>query len=425
MNKSFFLGQSTKNFLHIVFFSCVVHLNAISLPSSQFPDPETSIYKPNNVVIIGAGITGLVTGILLKQQGISVKIYEKRTALESIGGALSIWPVGSKVLLNLPCAPDILKLAGNLRFENWGDCEGKTLMTIDRELFRQINHFPFMNLCRSDLQQLLFTAFGVDDVIFQAKCTKITEDDQTVFAHFTNGDIVKADLLIGADGIFSTVRQFLFSESQLEYTGYIALVGIFPLAQPINHIIWGRNRLLLNFPISCNRHMIYAVRPLPQGMLKISKEEQIQLFRGWSKEVDQIMDAFSCYQTHPEFSSHYFCSENYDMEPLAHWHKNSVVLIGDAAHPMGSIMGFGANLALEDAKTLVDCLSSNHPLGKALEDFEQKRISCIQAFIEMESRKKNFLLHATNEEYAEFQNILQNMTPKEFVQPLFNIMNSE
>src|SRR5277367_6681443 len=231
-----------KSFLHIVLLSCIVHLNAISLP---FPDQKTNIYKPNNVAIIGAGITGLVTGILLKQQGISVKIYEKRTALESIGGALSIWPVGSKVLLNLSCAPDILRLAGDLRFENWGNFEGKTLMTIDRELFRQINNFPFMNLCRSDLQQLLFTAFGADDVIFQAKCTKITEDDQTVFAHFTNGDILKADLLIGADGIFSTVRQLMFSESQLEYAGYIALVGIFPLAQPINHIIWGKNRLLL------------------------------------------------------------------------------------------------------------------------------------------------------------------------------------
>jgi len=409
-----------KNFLHIVFLSCVVHLNAISLPGQ-----ETIVYKPNNVVIIGAGITGLVTGILLKQQGISVKIYEKRTALESIGGALSIWPVGSKVLLNLSCAPDILRLAGDLRFENWGDFEGKTLITLDRELFRQINNFPFMNLCRSDLQQLLFTAFGTDDVIFQAKCIKITEDDQTVFAHFTNGDIVKADLLIGADGIFSTVRQLIFSESQLEYAGYIALVGIFPLAQPINHVIWGKNRLLLNFPISCNRHMIYAVRPLPQDMLKVSKEEQIQLFRGWSKEVDQIMDEFSYYQTNPVFSPHYFCSENYDMEPLAHWHKNSVVLIGDAAHPMGSIMGFGANLALEDAKTLVDCLVSNRPLKKALEYFEQQRISRIQAFIEMERRKKNFLLYATNEEYAEFQNILQNMNPKEFVQPLFNIMTSE
>jgi FAD-dependent urate hydroxylase len=79
-------------------------------------------YRPNNVVIIGAGITGLITGILLKQQGISVKIYEKRMALESIGGSLSIWPVGSKVLLNLSCASDVLKLAGDLRFENWGLC---------------------------------------------------------------------------------------------------------------------------------------------------------------------------------------------------------------------------------------------------------------------------------------------------------------
>ncbi len=172
--------QHLKHFIFVVLLGSTVSLSASSPP----------LGRPKEVVIIGAGIAGLATGILLKEEGISVKIYEKRGGIESIGGALSIWPIGSKVLLGLPCASEISKLAGDLRFEKWGNEDGKTLMTFDREILGQINGFPFMNICRSELQELLLSSFGKDNIIFNATCTKISEEECSTFAHFSNGDII-------------------------------------------------------------------------------------------------------------------------------------------------------------------------------------------------------------------------------------------
>jgi hypothetical protein len=264
------------------------------------------------VVIIGAGITGLTTGILLKEQGIPVKIYEKRKRIESIGGALSVWPIGTKVLFQLPCSMHIAKLAGTLRYENWGNSYGDTLLTVDRENLQEINDFPFMNLCRSELQLLLLETFGMEDIVFNAKCTKIEKTDDAVFVYFDQ-ERTKASLVI------------------------------------------------LNFSISKDRQMIYAACPLTKDQLKQyrTRKEQIDLFSGWSKEVDRVFDVFKACQDDPEFSSHYFCNENYDMKPLEHWHGDRVVLLGDAAHPMGSINGFAANIALEDAQVLVNALISS------------------------------------------------------------------
>ena len=369
-----------------------------------------------NIAIIGGGLAGLTAGILLKQQGARVKIYEKRAGIESIGGNLGLWPNGSKVLLNLPCAEKIRQLTKTLEYHCTADAQGNTLNKFARDLFLQVNGYPIFNICRSELHHALFSALDEDDIIFSAKLQSI--------------DQIEADLIIGADGCYSTVRKLLFPEAQLNYAGYVALVGIYEFPnqqQPQHHFIWGKNRFFITFPISNQRHMLYLVRPLDSGQLNkhlISRKEQIALFRGWSAEVDQTLDYYTASISRPEYAAHYYCGEAYDMQPLPTWHKKNVILIGDAAHPMGSIMGLGVNLALEDAEVLVNSLYTEKNIAAALSKFESRQIPRTNAFAAVEKEQKEFLLKASEADYQTHLHKLKTIPPETDLQAFMDLLKA-
>jgi 2-polyprenyl-6-methoxyphenol hydroxylase-like FAD-dependent oxidoreductase len=100
--------------------------------------------------------------------------------------------------------------------------------------------------------------------------------------------------------------------------------------------------------------------------------------------ADNILNSLEKSLEHPEFSGHYFCLENYDMKLLSNLYQNRVVLVGDAAHPMGSIMGLNANLALEDARSLSLHLHNEKNTGLALTKYSLEQIQKIIPIIDLE-----------------------------------------
>ncbi len=390
---------------------------------------------PKQVVIIGAGIAGLTAGILLKEQlrdqDINITIYEQRTTIRSIGGGLSIWPNGAKVLMSLPCASDIKKLAQYFRSEYWGSASGDTLRVVDRDLLLEINGAPFLNICRSELQDLLLKTFGEKNVVYDHKVTDIKREGEKTTIYFNNNKHVLADLVIGADGAFSTVRKLIFPEFKLDYAGYVALVGIYDSLANVSsrhNVIWGKNRLLLNFPISNNRHLVYTILPLPKDELKTkypTREQQFELFKGWSNEADNILLALRNSLAQPKYADHYYCSENNDMSLLPAVHSGNIVLIGDAAHPMGSIMGLNANMALEDAHDLVHHISTNANTTTALEHFSRASLPRIKRALNLENEKKTFFLDATINDYINFTKFASTSSHKDFFNSLYVLLQTK
>jgi len=369
------------------------------------------------IAIIGAGIAGLVAGILLRERGAEVAIYEKHRAIQPLGGNLGIWPNGSKVLLNLPCAKAIHALYEKVEDEYVGDAEGNTLIKVKRDMFLAVNSHPVMNICRHDLQHILLKEFGEANIIFNQPCKTLEN--------------IKADLIIGADGLFSTVRQIIFPEAKLRYAGHIVLVGIFQYPKnqtPKHHFIWGKNRFLINLPNSAHDYMLYIGRPLTEGKLKkefITKEQQLQLFRGWSAEADQILNHFEQSLKNQKCARHYFCGESFEMEVPETWHKNNVVLIGDAAHPMGSVMALGTNNALEDAQTLTQSLYTEKNIEDALKRFEAIQIPRTKAFFAVENKRKEFLLHANETTYQEHLYWLKNTPANKLYENFMQLLKGE
>lgn len=383
-----------------------------------------------NITIIGAGIAGLVAGILLRQQGFNVKIYEKRSHIEAIGGGLGIWPNGSQVLLTLPCAEKILALTEKIEHDIFADTQGNTITNIPREIFSQINGYPILNMCRSELHQILFHELGSANVVFDAKCIGIEQTKQKVLLKLASGKQVQADFVIGADGTFSSIRKILFPHTAVEYCGYIQLLGVLTNSKkrtwPYN-FIWGKNRYSLIFPIANNRSILYQVIPFEKNKLayeKLTKKQQINLFRGWSKEVDYILDLFETSLQTSEITHHFYCQEAYFMPALTTWHVQRTLLLGDAAHPMGSIMALGASTALEDCKILCDYISHYKDIDLAISAYEKQQMPRAAAFFQLENQVTDFLLNADDQKYQHFMFDLREKSPVELNQAFINLLKT-
>lgn len=383
---------------------------------------------PLRIAIIGAGITGLVTGVLLRQKGMNVEIIEKREAALPIGGGLGIWPNGTKTLLNLPCAPKLHFAGTPLQHAYFTDATGNTLMSYSGELFRHINGYPILNFCRSELHKILLEEFGAHLIKFATQCTSLKSTHNKVQATFNHSELQEFDLLIGADGVHSSVRRMIFPNAATQYAGYIQLVGIYQttshtLSRPL--FIWGQNRHCLTIPITQNRHALYIVRPYEQGRLlehQQDRTQEISLFRGWSAKVDHALNCFEDSLKNPTFEGHYFCGEAFIATHLPPWQKEHVVLLGDAAHPIGSIFGLGASTALEDCQHFVDCISESDDLQQALHRYEVQQKPRASAFLQEEKEITNFLLNADALQHQKFTQELKETSAEVYLRSFMNLL---
>src|SRR5205814_4741545 len=114
---------------------------------------------------------------------------------------------------------------------------------------------------------------------------------------------------------------------------------------------------------------------------------------------------------------------NYDMKLLPNLYQNRVVLVGDAAHPMGSIMGLNANLALEDARSLSLHLHNEKNIELALTKYSLEQIQKIIPIIALEENRKKFFVNMTNEIYTEFENFIKSASAVDFFKPLLTVIS--
>lgn len=380
------------------------------------------------IIIIGAGISGLVAGILLKRHGFEVKIFEKKAEVKPIGGGLGIWPNASKILLNLPCGKKIRSLTGTPKFEYMSNAQGETLSTVPRDLFLSVNGYPILNVCRAELHQILLDEFDRSDVIFNANCIGLEQDEKTATAFFSNHTQESAELIIGADGGFSKVRQHIFPDVQLEYSGYIHLISIlkFPKQQfPKHNFIFGANHFYITLPISDQRHLLFQVRQFSHGKLRtefLQPQQQINLFRHWSDEVDHTLDILESQLSHKEYRQHYYCNETYELPALPQWFHNRIVLIGDAAHLIGPILALGSALGLEDCVSLTTALTTEKYLHQALNRYQSQQKIRYQTFHQLEHDRKNLLISRNENDYYQYTQFLKTTSPEIICQPILDAL---
>ena len=299
-------------------------------------------------------------------------VFERASEMREIGAGISIWINAVKALERLGMAESVravgrLEIGGTVRSSN-----GVTLSTIPAEVLEERFGLNVV-LRRPDLQRALLAALPEGTVRLDARCVGLRQDDSGVTALFADRREERADLLVGADGLYSVVREQLFGGGKPRYAGFTAWRG---LAEPgeeqdeAGFEAWGRGEVFGLVSLGRGRFYWYATKNTPEGQADAAagrKAELLERFGYWREPVPSVVRATD--------ETAILRNDVYDREPLKRWSEGRTTLLGDAAHPMTPNLGQGACQAIEDAVVLAECVRAENDVASALRIYERKRMS--------------------------------------------------
>jgi len=357
------------------------------MPGRQAPGPFRGDGAGPSVAIIGAGIGGLTLAALLLEQGASVRVFEQAGAFARVGTGIQMGPNAMKVLTHLGLHGDLAKVAyspATLANREWNTGALTFELPVGSTAVQRYGA-PYYLLHRGDLHELLQRRVEATAIQLGSRLVSLTEHHDGVELRFDDGSTVRADIVVGADGVHSTVRESLFETAEPSFTGKVAYRAVFPVELVTGGLPgpstkwWGPDRHIVIYYVSAGRELYFttAVPDDQQDVESYSARGDLgelrAAFTGFHGEVQSVLEA--CPVVHKWAI--------YDRSPLPAWHTGRVVLLGDACHPMTPYMAQGAATAMEDAVILSRCLrahqmepSAAFPLYEAC---RKPRTSAIQA----------------------------------------------
>jgi salicylate hydroxylase len=332
-----------------------------------------------SVAIVGGGIGGIAAALSLLQAGFDVHVYERAPAISEVGAGIQVSPNASRVLHRLALAEDLARmgvrpLAWHQR--RWDD--GRTLLRADLgDAVVGAFGFPHYQMHRADLLGTLAGALAPERLHTGHRLLGMAEHGDRVRATFENGATVEVDLLVGADGIHSTVRELLFGPQDPAFTGCAAYRGLVP-AERLAHLDLEVTAQIWMGPEAHFVHYFVQSRKLVNFVAVVEQDswtreswtdpgdpaDAIAAFEGWHPQLHEILRAVD--ET--------FIWALFDRPPLPRWSEGRVTLLGDACHPMLPFMAQGAAQALEDGATLAACLAQEPDVPRALRRYETLRL---------------------------------------------------
>jgi salicylate hydroxylase len=312
--------------------------------------------SPLRVAVVGGGIGGVAAAVALLRRGIDVHLYEQAPALAEVGAGVAIQPNGVRMLRALGLGDGISRYGARWVDPQYRHADGTFAAAMwPPELASAIEFYGFH---RADLLSLFVDQLPAAIVHTGHKCVGFGQDEKEATVVFANGARATADAVVGADGIHSTLQQFVVAPSRPQFSGQVAHRGIVSAAS----ISWpagamrnwlGAGKHFLVFPVRANTLVNYVgfVTTEEQSRESWSAAGDPQAlaseFAGWDPKVEAILRE----------AKHTFRWGLYDREPLAKWTSGRLTLLGDAAHPMLPHAGQGANQAIEDGVTLAAVLA--------------------------------------------------------------------
>ncbi len=329
------------------------------------------------IAIIGAGMGGLAVAAALRHFGFQARVFEQARGFARVGAGIQMSPNAMKALRGLGLESVVRERA--FRPVTWDNRDGDTgasrfeLPLGDAAEARY--GAPYLQLHRADLHAALLSAVPAADIEMGRDLVGIEAAGDGYRLHFAHGAGADADLVIGADGLHSRVREILHGPARPRATGRVAYRATFP-ADRLRHGIgactkwWGEDRHIVIYYVTRTRDEVYFVTSLPDAAWvdeSWSAEGDMAVvraaFAGFHAEVREVLHA--CPAVHRWAIL--------DREPLTTWHEGGLVLLGDAAHPMTPYMAQGAAMALEDAVVLARTLDAESDPAVALATFERLR----------------------------------------------------
>jgi salicylate hydroxylase len=333
-----------------------------------------------HVLIAGAGIGGLSAALALVQKGCTVSLFEQAAELHELGAGVQISPNGSCVLREIGMQPALEAIASRptsreMRLYNTGQ---RWVLQSSANVVARYGA-PFWLVHRGDLHQALVAALegcSAGAIHVGARCVGLEQDADSVLLLLESGERIRGDVLIGADGVHSRIREALFA-ARATFTGYIAWRGVVPMEQLPDRLRqasftgWmGPTGLVVTYPMRGGELLNFVADVERSDWQNESWSEAGTIeecqrdFAPWHNDVHEIIGAIRTPYKWALLAR----------EPLEHWSVGRVSLLGDACHPLLPFLGQGANMAIEDGMVLARCLSEYDDIPEALRRYEVARL---------------------------------------------------
>lgn len=337
---------------------------------------KTHLTNESKIVVIGAGIGGLVIALALHKQGVKTRIYESARRDEKFGAGIILSVNAMKVLSTLDVAEKVVEQGRVVNEISLIDPKGKIL---SRNRLDDSGSLPAVAIHRKKLHQILSNSLP-NDIQFSKKCIAVDTGKSNCFF---KDESVEFDLLIGSDGINSIVRseigidQPIRDANQICYRGTLSLdSGTYDKQKFFE--AWGNGKRFGFVNIGINQIYWYAtLRKDCFGKINPNQVKEVLLkeFSEWSQPIPEIISS----QNETEILR----NDLYDRMPVKNWSVGNIVLLGDAIHSTTPNLGQGAAMAIESGAVLAKYLMSGNELSESLQLYQQHRIERTRKVTEM------------------------------------------
>lgn len=346
------------------------------------------------ILIAGGGIGGLAAAIGLANNGLKSLVLERAPKLGEIGAGIQLGPNAFHAFDYLgvgDAARAIAVYIDNLRLMDAIDGEEITRIPLD-DAFRARFKNPYAVIHRGDLHSVFLKACEEHPLVSLRTNAEVVDYDQDgsgVTAILKNGERLKGSLLIGADGLWSNVRQKVVGDGAPRVSGHTTYRSVIPTEDMPEDLRWNAATLwagpkchivhyplrgwkLFNLVVTYHNHA-----PSPEAGVPVSHEEVRKGFEHVAPVARQIIERGQ------DWKRWVLC----DRDPVENWIDGRVVLLGDAAHPMMQYFAQGACMAMEDAVAISHVLGEEDgPLDEALARYQELR-ALRTARVQLQSRE--------------------------------------